>query len=630
MLLKMNAITKRASGGLVLLLLAALFVGAVVLSNLVFRGARVDLTANAEYTLSEGTEEILESLDEPINLYFYFSEESSREIPGVRTYALRVRELLEEMAGRSDGKLKLSVIDPQPFSEEDDEAAAAGLQSVPIGSSGDKLFFGLAGTNSLNGKASIPFFQPDKEVSLEYDVAKLIQSLLQAEKPVIGLITGLPMSGGFDQPTQQVSQPWAVLTQLNDLFEVRPLGLEMKTIDPAIKLLMVVHPKALGDDTVYAIDQFLLGGGRLLLFVDPHANTDTSGDDPNNPSAAAFADKSSGIPKLFDTWGLQFKTDEIVIDRALGLAVQISQTEAPVAHPAVIGLRADQMSKSDVVSAKLDMLNVESVGHFSLVEGTETKLEPLLQSSAEASVVTTERIRFAPSPRELLKDFTPSGDNYIFAARLSGKFKSAFADRASEPGHIAESAEPVQAIVVADTDLLTNRMWVQVQNFFGQQVITPFANNGDFVVNAADNLSGSSALISIRGRSVSARPFTVVEDMRRQAEERFRETEEKLQEQLKAAEAKINELQAGKTQENALILSPEQQAEVQRFQSEKVRIRKELRDVRRSLDQDIESLGFRIKAINIALLPLAVVIAALAYWMLRRNRRRRSSAISGA
>lgn len=625
----MNAITKRASGGLVLVLLAALFVGIVVISNLLFRGARLDLTANSEYTLSEGIEEILASIDEPINLYFYFSEEASRELPPVRTYALRVRELLEEMAGRSGGKLKLSVIDPQPFSEEDDEAAAAGLQSVPIGTTGEKLFFGLSGTNSLNGKASIAFFQPDKEVSLEYDVAKLIQSLLQAEKPVIGLITGLPMNGGFDQATQQVSQPWAINTQLGDLFEVRPLGLELTTIDPKIKLLMVVHPKALSDNTVYAIEQFLLGGGRLLLFVDPHANTDTSGADPQNPAAAMMADKSSNLEKLLGAWGINYKADEIVIDRALGLPVQISQNEAPVVHPAVIGLRGDQMSKADLVSAKLETLNTESAGHFTLKEGSTTKLEPLLQSSKEASVVTTERVRFLPDPRELLKDFTPSGESYIFAARLSGKFPSAFPDRASQPGHLAEAKEDVQAIIVADTDILTNRLWVQVQNFFGQQIMTPFANNGDFVTNAADNLSGSSALISIRGRSVSARPFKVVEDMRRQAEERFRATEEQLESQLKETETKINQLQAGKSQENAMILSPEQSAEIQRFQSEKLRIRKELREVRRSLDQDIERLGMKIKAINIALVPFAVVLAALGFWMLRRNRRRQIAAMQG-
>ncbi len=618
----MNAITKRASGGLVLLLLALLFIGATVISNLVLRGARVDLTANSEYTLSDGSKEILGKIDEPINLYFYFSDEASRDLAPIRTYAQRVRELLEEMAGRTGGKIKLSVIDPQPFSEEEDEAAAAGLQSVPVGTTGNKLFFGLAGTNSLNGKAVIPFFQPDKEVFLEYDIAKLIQNLLQPDKPVIGLLSSLPIGGGFDQTTQQMSDPWAVMQQLSELFEVRPLGLDPKTIDPAVKLLMVVHPKALSDDTQYAIDQFLLGGGRLLLFVDPNANADTSGNDPSNPSAAMFADKSSNLQKLLGNWGVDYKADEVVIDRALGLQVQVSQTEPPVMHPLILGLRTAQMNDQDLVSAKLDLINIDTAGHFKLKEGATATLEPLLQSSSEASTISIERIRYLPDPRELLKDFTASGENYIIAARLSGKFASAFPDRASQPGHIAESAEPVQAILIADTDILSNRLWVQVQNFFGQQLISPFADNGDLIVNSADNLSGSSALISIRGRNSSTRPFTVVEDMRRAADERFRSTEQQLQEQLSETERKLNELQANKSSENAMIMSPEQQAEVQRFQNEKVRIRKELRDVRRSLDQDIRSLGSRTKFINIALVPILVIIAALLFWNLRRNRRR--------
>ncbi len=624
----MNAMTKRASGGLVLLLLAVLFVGATVISNLVLRGARLDLTANNEYTLSEGSKEILASIDEPINLYFYFSDEASRDLAPIRTYAQRVRELLEEMSSRTGGKLKLSVIDPQPFSEEEDEATAQGLQAVPVGNSGDKLFFGLAGTNSLNGKAAIPFFQPDKEVFLEYEVAKLVQSLLQPDKPVIGLITALPLSGGFDQTTQKMSEPWAVMQQLDDLFEVRPLGVEVKTIDAAVKVLMVVHPKALGDDTLYAIDQFLMRGGRLLLFVDPNAGSDTSGNDPQNPSAAAFADKSSDLNKLLTAWGVEYKADEVVVDRALGLQVQVSQTEPPVTHPLILGLRAAQMNAQDLVSAKLDLINIDSAGHFKLKDGAQATLEPILQSSSESSVVSTERIRFLPDPRELLNDFVPSGENYMIAARLTGKFKSAFADRASQAGHIAEAAEPVQAILVADTDILTNRLWVQVQNFFGQQLVSPFADNGDLIVNSADNLTGSSALISIRGRSSSTRPFTVVEDMRRAADERFRATEQQLQQQLTETERKLSELQAGKTDENAMIMSPEQQAEILSFQSEKLRIRKELRDVRRSLDQDIDGLGSRTKFVNIALVPLGVIIAALLFWNLRRGRRR--GALAGA
>lgn len=622
----MNAIQKRASGGLTLLVLLLLFIGATIVSNLVLRGARIDLTANNEYTLSEGSKEVIASIDEPINLYFYFSDESSRDLPPVRTYAQRVRELLEEMAGRSGGKLRLSIIDPQPFSEEEDEATAYGLQSVPVGPTGEKLFFGLAGSNSLNGRAAIPFFQPDRELFLEYEVAKLIQALIKPDKPVIGLISSLPLVGGFDPATQRMSDPWAIYQQLDDLFEVRPLGTELSTIDEAVKLLLIVHPKALSEDTQYAIDQFLLKGGRAIVFVDPNAGADTSGNDPNNPSAAMFADKSSNLPKLFEAWGVEYKADEVVVDRTLGLQVQVAANEPPVTHPLILGLRSEQMNAEDLLTAKLEQLNVDSVGQLKLKEGSALKLEPLLQSSAESATVSTERIRFLPDPRELLKDFTPSAENHVIAARLSGKLVSAFPDRAEREGHVAESAEDVQLIVFADTDLLTNRLWVQVQNFFGQSLVRPFADNGDMVVNAADNLSGSPALISIRGRNSSARPFTVVEAMRRAADERFRETEVQLQERLTETEEKINELQAGKQDQDALILSPEQQAEIQRFQEEKLKIRKELRDVRRSLDQDIQRLGATLKFINIALVPLLVIAVALVLWSLRRRRRRQFAA----
>lgn len=618
----MNAITKRASGGLSLVLLVALFVGLTLVFNQLFRGAQIDLTANNEYTLSEGTEEILNSLDEPINLYFYFSEEASRDLPQIRTYATRVRELLEEMAGRAGGKIRLQVIDPQPFSEEEDEATAYGLQSVPLGNTGDKLFFGLAGTNSTNGKVAVPFFQPDKEAFLEYDVAKAIHNLVVVEKPEVGLITSLPMSGGFDPASQQMSDPWAVMQQLNELFTVQVLGTDTKTIDAKIKVLMLVHPKELPADTQYAIDQFVLRGGRLIVFLDPNANADQSGADPNNPSAAMFANKSSNLETLLKAWGINYNPDQVVVDRSLGLQVQINPAEAPVRHPLVLGLTKAQANQQDLVSADLESINVDSVGHLKQAEGSAFKLEPLLQSSTEATTVSSERIRFLPDPRELLKDFTPSGEAYVIAARASGKFKTAFPDKSSEAGHLAEAAEDAQIMVFADTDLLTDRLWVSKQNFFGQRLLQAFANNGDLIVNALDNLTGSSALISIRGRASSQRPFTVVEEMRRAAEEKFRSTEESLQQELNETETKLTELQQGKAAGDEMILSPEQQAEIERFQAEKLRIRKELRDVRRSLDQDIESLGTTLKVINIALVPLLVIGLALAYGGLRRNRRR--------
>ena len=308
----MNRMNRKLSSGATLALLIVLFVaGALLITNL-FRGARLDLTANNQYTLSDGTLQILDSIDEPVSLKFYFSEESSRDIPAIRTYAGRVKEMLEEMAARADGKLRLSVIDPKPFSEEEDEATSAGLQAVPTGLGGQNLLFGLVGSNATTGRTIIPFFQPDKETFLEYDIAKLVQSLVVESKPVIGLISSLPVSGGFDPTTRQMSEPWAVIAGLRDLFEVRPLGTELTSIDETISVLLVIHPKELSDNTQYAIDQFVLRGGRLLAMVDPQATIDQTDADPNNPTADMFSAKTSDLPKLFAGWGIEYDPAKVV------------------------------------------------------------------------------------------------------------------------------------------------------------------------------------------------------------------------------------------------------------------------------------------------------------------------------
>src|SRR5688500_3544181 len=260
-------INRKALSGTALVVLAVLFVALLLLVNVVFRGARADLTHNKLYTLSEGTSNILESIDEPINLYLFYSDRATRDLPQLRTYFTRVREMLQEMESRAGGKLRLEVIDPLPFSEEEDRATGFGLQAVPVSAAGDKVFFGLAGTNSTDGQAAIPFLQPDKEAFLEYDVAKLIHTLESPEKPVVGLLSGLPITAGFDPQTRQMRQPWAVDQQWTQLFEMRTLDpATLKEIDKAIDVLVVVHPKQLSDDAQYAIDQFVLRGGHLLAF----------------------------------------------------------------------------------------------------------------------------------------------------------------------------------------------------------------------------------------------------------------------------------------------------------------------------------------------------------------------------
>jgi ABC-type uncharacterized transport system involved in gliding motility auxiliary subunit len=621
----MSANRKLLSVG-ALVVLAVLLVALILISNAALRGARVDLTQNHLYTLSQGTKNILSAIEEPIHLTLYFSdkaaaESTSPDAAALRNYAPRVREMLQEMAARAGGKLRVDVVDPLPFSEDEDRATGFGLQALPVGQGGTNLFLGLVGTNSTNGKSVMPIANPNKETFLEYDIAKMIHELSMAKKPAVGLITSLPMGMGFDQATRQMRQPWAIEQQLEQLFEVRTLtAASLKAIDKDINVVVLVHPKNLSDDAQYALDQFVLRGGHLLVFVDPLAESDDSGADPNNPQAAMLADKSSDLPKLFKSWGVDYDPKKIVLDREHALQVSTQQGQA-VRHPAILGFNQRDLNPTDVTTASLQTINVSTAGYFGLAKDAKAKLTPLIQTSSDAMTVPSDRVKFMADPSQLLVGYKPDGTQpLVVAGRLEGKFVSAFPER-KEDGHLAESKDEAQIILVGDTDLLTNRLWVQVQAFFGQQIQNAFANNGDFIVNAVDNLGGSSDLISIRGRATSQRPFTTVEAMRRAAEESFRGKEQELQQRLSDTERKLTELQTSKSKENEMILSPEQKAELTRFQDQKIAIRKELRQVRRSLDDRIESLGTRLKLINIGLMPLLITLLALGFAWWKRQRR---------
>lgn len=616
-------LNRKALSGSALVVLGVLFVAVLLVVNVLFRGARVDLTQGHLYTLSDGTKNILKSIDEPINLYFFWSDKGSQDIPQVRAYATRVREMLQEMASRSGGKLKLQVIDPLPFSEDEDRATSMGLQAVPVSAAGDKIFLGIAGTNSTNGQSSIPFLQPDKEAFLEYDVAKLIHELETPKKPVVGLLSGLPLAGGMDAQTHQMSQPWAIDQQWTQLFDVKNVdAATLKSVDKDMDLLVVVHPKNLSDEAQYAIDQFVLRGGHLLVFVDPDAELDTAGADPGNPMAAMMAEKSSDLPRLFKAWNVDYDPHKVVVDRARALPISMGEGQAPVRHPAILGLTDADLNHDDVLTANLSTINVTTAGFFDLSkDAKDEKLEPLIQTSSDASTLPADRVRMLADPSSLLAGYQPAGHPYVIAARLTGKLKTAFPER-KDDGALAESRGDAQVVLVADTDILSDRMWVQVRSFLGQSIMNAFANNGDFAVNALDNLAGSSDLIAIRGRATSQRPFTTVEAIKRSADERFRAKEQDLQRELSDTERKLTELQSAKTQDQAMILSPEQKGELDNFLKRKVEIRKELRAVRRQLDAEIESLGTRLKIINILLMPLLVTLGALAYAWWRAQRRR--------
>jgi ABC-type uncharacterized transport system involved in gliding motility auxiliary subunit len=607
-----------------LALLALLFIGLAILSQSLFRGIRLDLTENRQYTLSDGTLRLLGSLEEPVNLYLYFSSDASRDLPQVRSHARWVGEMLDEMADRSGGKLQVRRVDPKPFSPEEDEAAGFGLQALPVGATGDSLYFGVVGTNSLDDVQAMPFLRPSNEQFLEYDLAKMISSLSHPEQQKVGLLTSLDIGPGFDMQTRQARPAWVIYEQLDQLFEIETIAADAPALPEDIDLLFLVHPKDLGEPMLYAIDQFVLAGGRLVAFMDPFAESDTGGD-PADPMSRLNAGSSSSLGPLLDAWGLAFDETRIVGDLLYALQVSTGAGNRPVRHLGIVSIPSQGLNSEDIVSGNLEAVNFASAGWLEPVEGATTVFSSLATTSENAAPIEASRLRFLANPDDLVSGFQPTGDRFTLAARISGKADSAFATAPGDQdpaAHLATAGdEGINIIIYADTDLLVDRMWVQRQNFFGQEMVNSFADNGTLVVNSVDNLLGSSDLINIRARASSARPFTRVDKLRLEAEGRYRATEERLNLELEETERKLVELQSTQAGADLTVLNADQQAELQRFMDQRIQIRKELREVQLNLNRDIDALGTRLKIINIVVVPVLVILMALLASQARRRRR---------
>jgi ABC-type uncharacterized transport system involved in gliding motility auxiliary subunit len=600
-------------GSLVLLLV--LFVVLSMLSSNVLRGLRFDLTENGLYTLSEGTRNILDELQEPVTVYLFFSEEASRDLPQVRSYAERVDELVAEFANHSKGKLILKRIDPAPFSEQEDQAAAFGLQAVPVGASGETLYLGLAGSNSLDDVQTMPFLQPSKEQFLEYDLAKMVSSLGNPERKTIGLLSSLSMEAAYEPMTQSARDAWVVYEQFSQLFAIDRIDADSGTLPEGLDVLLLVHPKDLDEGMLYQVEQFVLGGGHLIAFLDPFAESDRG--NPNDPMAQMQAGSASSLGPLLEAWGVSWDPARVIGDMQYGVGTTRAR------HIGILSVPADGLNDEDIVSADLEIVNFSSTGWFSPVEGAGTVFEPLVSSSENAAPMDSSRLRFLTNPADLMTDFNPTGERYALAARITGPAAASIAaPEGMGESHIADSGdEGINVLLFADTDLLTDRLWVQKQDFLGQSLVSSFADNGSLAVNAVDNMLGNRDLISIRTRASSGRPFDRVEEIRVAAERSYRATEERLQMELQDTEDKLADLQAAKGEGDMLVISEEQQQEIQRFMDRKLEIRRELRQVQHDLQSDIDRLGTRLKLVNIGLIPVLVMVAALVYGLRRKKRR---------
>lgn len=603
-----------SSAGLVLIALA--FLAFNLVAGLGLTNAQLDLTEQKLYTISKGTEQILGELEEPIELDFFYSDSTAKDLPALRNYARRVEEMLKAYQREAGGKITLKIIDPAPFSEAEDKAAEYGLQGIPRQQGGDKIYFGLAGKNAQGDVQAIPFFAMDQEEFLEYELSRLVQSLAKPERPVVGVLSGLQINGGFDMMARQPTPPWMVMEEIRQLFQIEQLKADVDLIPEDVSVLLLVHPKNLPEQTLYAIDQFVLRGGKLLAFIDPLSEADNQ---PDMPGEMAL-DKSSSLEPLFKAWGLRMVPDQVLGDGSYAMSVSMGQDRRAVRHAAWLSLPKQALDQQDISSAGLENVTVAAAGILEPLEGAKTRFIPLIQSSQYAMPFDVKRFGMLQNPEELIRDLKPTGERYSIAARISGPASSAYPNGIEGRKDGLQQADTINVIVVADTDLLTDRMWVQVQDFFGQRIPQPWADNAAFAINALDNLAGSDALISVRSRGRFSRPFEVVEALQREAETRFREKEQALQARLADTEQKLAALQQSDDPNKALELTPEQQATVHQFLDEKLRIRKELREVRYQLNADIEALGRTLKFVNIALVPLLLTLGVLALWLWRRRR----------
>ena len=619
-----------------------------ILAGRILGPARIDLTENRLFTLSEGTHAILKGLEEPVTLRFYLSERELEKLPGIGGYADRVRALLNEYARLSGGKLVVHVIDPEPFSEEEDRAVGYGLRGVPLGLDEGILYFGLVGTNSVDDEEIIPFLTTEREQFLEYDVTKLVHNLTTPKQKVVGLLSSLPIEG--QGPPMQPAlggmgggPPWMVVDQMRQLFEVRSLHSKLAEIPEDVDVLMLVHPQALPSEALYAIDQYVLRGGRVVAFVDPYSEAQQSA-----MMAGGFMQppgpRRSEIDELLAAWGVSLG-DDVVGDLNLSLKVRMEQGGRLVTfdYPVWMNVTPQTFDPDDIVTGNLGNLGFGTPGFLEAADGATTTFTPLVSTTPDSARFTAAQVEAVTTdPRDLLDAYESQNRAYALVARISGTVRTAFPDgppppeadgedqgdgeteseRAPIAEHLSESTEDAQIILVADADVLEDRFWVVVEEFLGTRIAVPGAANGALVINALDNLTGSGDLISVRNRGTFTRPFTRVDALRQQAERAFREKEQELIAQLEETERRLVELEESNQGNDSLILTDAQRDELVRFRQERVRIRKDLREVRRQLRADIEVLESTLKFVNVGLVPILIGLGGLVVGLVRIRRRR--------
>ena len=584
-----------------------------IISFKLITNIKVDLTSNKLYTVSDNTKEIISNIKEPINIKLFFSDSLSKDIPQIREYEKRVRELLLSYKGISNNKIHLEILDPQPFTDLEDLATLYGIQGLQLNTEGERFYFGAVMTNSVDDTIVIPFFDLARERFLEYDLTKTIFNLANTEKPTIGLVSGLPFAGRVHNSsgTPNFEEPFYLHSKIQELFNLRDLSINATSIPEEIDQLLVIHPQKLSNETLYAIDQFVLSGKGTIFFVDPFSEYQKT-NTPSNEQTANIPE--SNLEKLFNTWGFSVEPGMLVGDIINGRKVSIGNPNEQkiITYVLWIALQDNLISKKDIITSNLDYVFFKSAGSINNLNTNSTlTINPLISSSKKSMLIERFKIQFRADPEGLIKDFIPTEKVYTMGARIKGSIISSFNDKELKEltvdtnNHIKKN-DNINILVYADTDLLTDNTWVSQQDLFGRDNITPIADNGRMVINSLESMSGGENMISLRGRGTSNRPFIVVEELQKNAELAFREKELSLQQDLEETEKNLQNIK--NNSENDGNFNSQQSEAIKSFNKRISKIRKELRLVQRELNQDIKNLETNLKLINIWLMPFLVFV----------------------
>ena len=596
--------------------------------------ARKDLTADKLYTLSDGTKKIVGKLDTKVKIRLYYSQRDNAMPVFLKTYAQRVEDLLVELKQQSKF-IEIEKLDPQPDSDAEDSANLDGVEGQPT-QTGEKIYLGIS-INCLDQKVALPFLSPEREKLLEYDLARAIARVANPTKPVVGVMSALPIFGTPMNPMmmrmgqQGGQQPaWYLITELKNDFDVKQLEMNVTEIPTDVKVLLVVHPRDITDATQFAIDQFVLRGGKLIAFLDPVSYVDQQRQG-GNPMMGGGPPTSSSLDKLLAAWGIGFDKTKCVAD--LKYVTRMGRGQRVEQQPAVLSLSAEAIDRNDIATSQVDSLMMGFSGAFtgSPVEGL--KKTDLIKSTTQSQLV--EGFLAQMSGEAILKDFKPSSTEYALAIKLSGKFKTAFPNGKPEaappaPGEekkeapkgdaLKETKEDNHVILVADADMLNDNFCVQVQDFFGQRVVIPRNGNVNLAQNFVEQMSGDTALMNTRSRAIVQRQFTRVRDMQLRAEDAYRAKIKGLEDSLQETQRKLNELQRNKEKGQRFVMSPEQQKELENFRKQEAKVKVELKLLRRDLRQEVESMENRLKWANIAGMPFLVTIGGIGLAVFKRKR----------